>query len=209
MSGRAIAIVRSTVILLGAAVILGAWAIPTFAGRSFVEVTVRIVPIAGAPPAGREIVLPDGSTAPSGRLRVDIEITNRYPLPVTVDFRGSAFGASLVDRTAAGGEPAWRASSEDPLLEQGDESPDGGMGGDSARVIRLAPGTTLVTTDGLTLDLATSAGVASGIYSLEVTAYGIAGSPQPISIVDAAAFGGAAGHEGRGASGIKPSDYGV
>jgi hypothetical protein len=207
MSSRAIAIVRSSVIVLGAAVILGAWAIPTFAGRSFVEVTGRMVPIAGAPPAGREIVLPDGSMAPSGRLRLDIEITNRYPLPVTVDFRGSAFGARLVDRSAAGGEPAWQASAEDPLLEQADESPDGG---DSARVIRLAPGTTLLTTDGLTLDLAASAGVASGIYSLEVTAYGIAGSPQPISIVDVAAFDGdGTGHWGREPPGNRPSDYGV
>jgi hypothetical protein len=206
MNSRAIAIVRSTVILLGAAVILGAWAIPTFAGRSFVEVTGRIVPIAGAA-AGQEIVLPDGSMAPSARVRLDIEITNRYPLPVTVDFRGSAFGARLVDRTATGGEPAWQASAEDPLLEQADESPDGG---DSARVIRLAPGTTLLTTDGLMLDLAASAGVAPGIYSLEVTAYGIAGSPQPISIVDAAAFvGDGAGHRGREAPGIWRSDYGV
>jgi hypothetical protein len=77
-------------------------------------------------------------------------------------------------------------------------------------VIRLAPGTTLVTTEGLTLDLAASAGVASGIYALEVTAYGIAGPPQPISIVDAAAIlGDGTGHWSRPASDTRPSGYGV
>jgi hypothetical protein len=179
-------IVRSTIVVIATAVIVGGWAIPTFAGRSFVEVTGRIVPVAGVPVVGREIVLPDGSAAVSGQVRLDIEITNRYPLPVMVDFRGSAFRARLIDRGATGVEPVWQASAEDPLLEQADESPDGS---DSARVIRLPPGTTRLTTDGLALDLAATGAIAAGIYSLEISAYGVAGSPQSISIVDAALVG--------------------
>jgi hypothetical protein len=183
---RAGIVVRSTVVAIGAAVILGAWAIPTFAGRSFVEVRGRIVAIGDQPAVGREVVLADGSVAGSGQMRVDIEITNHYPLPVTIDFQGSAFQAGLVDRNATGSEAVWQASAEDPVLEQADESPDAGAG---PRVIRLAPGTTVLTADGLALDLAATSEVGPGIYSLRISAYGIAGSPQLLSIVDRAARG--------------------
>jgi hypothetical protein len=186
MSGRAIAIVRSTVILLGAAVILGAWAIPTFAGRSFVEVTSRIAAVPGESVASRGIVLPDGSVAASGIVHVDIEITNRYPLPVTIDFQGPAFRAALLARGSTGAEPVWQASAGDRLLEQTDESPDGGA---SPRVIRLLPGTTLVTPEDLTLDLGAEDAVPPGIYSMQISAYGVAGSPQLLSIVDSAPGG--------------------
>jgi hypothetical protein len=186
MRTRTGAISRSAVVALGVAVILGAWAIPTFAGRSLVEVTSRIAVLGDQPVPGRTIVLPDGSAAPSGRLRVEILITNHYPLPVMVDFGGSAFWAGLVDRSGGPGAPAWQASAEDSLLEQADESPDGTG---SSRVIRLDPGTTIVSAAELTLDVAATPAVALGIYALQISAYGIAGTPQLLSIVDQSASG--------------------
>jgi hypothetical protein len=180
------AVVRSTIVVVGAAIILGAWAIPTFAGRQFVDVTGRIVAVAGESVASRVIVLPDGSVAASGIVRVDIEITNHYPLPVTLDFQGPAFRAALLARGSTGGEAVWQASAGDRLLEQADDSPDGAA---SPRVIRLLPGPTVLTPEDLTLDLGAEDAVPAGIYSMQVSAYGVAGSPQLLSIVDGAAGG--------------------
>lgn len=170
------------------AVVIAGWAIPTFAGRAFVEVTARIVPVATNSVGGPSIVLPDGSSVDSGRLQIDIEITNRYPLPVLIDFHGSAFRATLTNPDTRGAAPIWHVSVEDPTLEQADESPSG----DLTRVVLISPGTSTLSTgaSGMTLDLAAIAPAAPGRYSLRVTAYGIAGSPQPLAIVAAGAGAG-------------------
>lgn len=179
---------RAAVALLGIALAVAvvAWAVPTFGGRAFVEVRVRVVPIVGEPATGRSIVLPDGSNADSARLRVVIEIQNHYPLPVLIDFRGPAFRATVIDRDSSGGPPVWQASADDAAIEQGDESPDGG---DSPRVTLVAPGTTLlpISDPGMTVDVAAGTVFEPGIYSLQVSAYGIAASPQLLSIVATAA----------------------
>jgi len=179
-------VVRAAIVGAAIAIVLGAWAIPTFAGRVFIDVNARIVPIGSGPVQGRSVVLPDGSTTDGAYLRVDIEVTNHYPLPVLIDFHGSAFRAGLIDRAAPGGRPVWQVSADDPLLEQVDESPDGGT---SARVIRLAPGTTAVTQDGIALDLSRTTSIGPGIYALQVSAYGIVGAPQLLSILDAVGAG--------------------
>ncbi len=169
------------------ALVVVVWAVPTFGGRAFVEVRARVVPIAAEPVNGREIVLPDGSIAPTGRLRIEVEIVNRYALPVLIDFRGRAVRAALVDRDATGGNPVWQGFEDDPALEQVDESPDGSG---AARVILLAPGTTPlpVADPGLTLDLGATT-IDPGIYSLRVSAYGIDASPQLLSITATAGRG--------------------
>jgi hypothetical protein len=186
MNPRAARILRRLVVVIAAVVVLGGWAIPTFAGRYFVNVTGRIVAVPDALASGRAIVLPDGSLASSGRARVEIEITNHYPLPVLLDFQGSAFRAGLVGRDETGGQPVWQTSADDPLLEQADDSPDGIA---SPRVIRIQPGATIVTADGLALDLAEGSAAAPGIYSLQISAYGIAGAPLHVSIIDGTAYG--------------------
>ena len=181
------AIVRWMIVGASAAVILGAWALPTFAGRAFIEVNGRIVSLGGGSVPGRSVTLPDGSVADGAHLRAVIEVTNHYPIPVTIDFRGSAFRASLIDRATADGRPVWQASADDVLLEQADESPDGGA---SPRVIRLPPGSTVVTQDRMALDLSATSAVRPGIYALEVSAYGIGGAPQLVSIVNDVGSGG-------------------
>jgi hypothetical protein len=171
------------ILIVALAIVIAGWAIPTFAGRAFVEVTARIVPVATNSINGPSIVLPDGSSVDSGRLQIDIEITNRYPLPVLIDFHGSAFRATLTNPDTRGAAPIWHASAEDPTIEQTDESPSG----DLTRVVLISPGTSRLSTgtEGMTIDLAAIAPVAPGRYSLRVTAYGIAGSPQPLAIVAA------------------------
>ena len=169
------------ILIVALAIVIAGWAIPTFAGRAFIEVTARIVPVATNSVNGPSIVLPDGSSVDSGRLQIDIEITNRYPLPVLIDFHGSAFRATLTNPDNRGASPIWHVSVEDPTLEQADESPSG----DLSRVVLISPGTSQVSmgTSGMTFDLAAIAPVAPGRYSLRVTAYGIAGAPQPLAIV--------------------------
>lgn len=169
------------ILIVALAVVIAVWAIPTFAGRAFVEVTARIVPVATNSVGGPSIVLPDGSSVDSGRLQIDIEITNRYPLPVLIDFHGSAFRAMLTNPDTRGAAPIWHVSVEDPTLEQADESPSG----DLTRVALISPGTSNLSTgaSGMTLDLAAIPAIAPGRYSLRVTAYGIAGAPQPLAIV--------------------------
>lgn len=161
------------------------WVIPTFAGRAFVEVTAHVAPIAGGPAGGRDVVLPDGAISDAARFRIQITITNRYPLPVLLDFRGPALRASLIGRETPPGQPAWTAQAEDPLLEQADESPDDGG---SARVIVIPTGTTSVpaTDDGASLTFAPTAEIAPGIYTLHVSAHGVAARPLLLSIVDVA-----------------------
>ena len=173
------------ILIVALAIVIAGWALPTFAGRAFVEVTARIVPVATNSVNGPSIVLPDGSSVDSWRLQIDIEITNRYPLPVLIEFHGSAFRATLTNPDTRGAAPIWRVSVEDPTLEQADESPSG----DLSRVVLISPGTSQVSTgtSGMTLDLAAIAPIAPGRYSLRVTAYGIAGAPQPLAIVAAGA----------------------
>jgi hypothetical protein len=175
--------VIGAILIVALAVVIAGWAIPTFAGRAFVEVRARIVPVATNSVSGLSIVLPDGSSVDSGRLQIDIEITNRYPLPVLIEFHGSAFRGTLTNSDSVGAAPIWKVSVADPTLEQADESPSG----DLSRVVLISPGTSVLSTgtSGMALDLTTLAAVAPGRYSLRITAYGIAGAPQPLAIVAA------------------------
>ncbi len=169
--------------------VVALWGLPTFAGPAFVTVEPTIVAVPGPSRSSRAVILPDGTEIHAGRLEIALEITNRYPLPVLIQFHGPAFRARLVDRAMIDGVPVWKATAEDPELERGDDSPDGGSG--SARVIRIAPGITrLAAADvGMGLDLTPTLGAHSGIFTVQVVAYGIAGAPLLVSIGDATAAG--------------------
>lgn len=175
--------------LLIAGVMTFGWATPNIAGGAFVSVRSVVVPLAeaSAAAAGRSgLGLADGAAAPSGRVRIDIEITNRYPLPVVVTFQGPAFDARLTAPSSAGPASgpsiAWHASADDPELEQDVDSP---AGGDASRVVRVQPGTRVVSmTSTATMDLSElPAGATPGTYSLAVTAYGIAAPEQAVTLV--------------------------
>lgn len=175
--------------LLVAGVVIVGWATPNIAGDAFVSVRAVVVPLPGASAAaagGSGLGLADGAAAPSDRVRIDIEITNRYPLPVVVTFQGPAFDARLWPPSSTGlasaPSVAWHASADDPELEQDVDSP---AGGDANRVVRVQPGTRVVSmTSAATVDLSDlPAGATPGTYSLAVSAYGIAAPEQAVTVV--------------------------
>ena len=170
-----------------AVVATGVWAIPSFAGRLFVDVSARVGPTSAGAASARSVVLPDGSVSPSPQLRIEVVIRNHYPLPVVLGFDGSAIHARLVARDRPGDAPVWVTAGDDPSLESGDDSPDTG----SARVVVIQPGTTTLPTSAAEIALDVSAGatgpIPAGIYALQVSAFGLSAAPALISIVDAAA----------------------
>ena len=174
--------------LLIAGVVTFGWATPNIAGGTFVSVRSVVVPLpdASAAAAGRSgLGLADGAAAPSGRVRIDIEITNRYPLPVVVTFQGPAFDARLRAPSSTGlasaPSVAWHASADDPELEQDVDSP---AGGDANRVVLVQPGTRVVSmTSAVTVDLSDLPAATPGTYSLAVSAYGIAAPDQAVTLI--------------------------
>jgi hypothetical protein len=180
---------RRAIIALGIGgllVVALAWAIPSLGGRLLVDVAVRVSPIArDVATGGRSIVLPDGSPSAATRLRIQVALTNRYPLPVVVEFHGSAIHANLRSRDRPAEPPAWRDAADDPSLESGDDSPDAG----TSRVTVVQPGTTILPAApaaDLILDAGVGTNIAPGIYVLRVSAFGIEATPVLLSIVDAA-----------------------
>jgi hypothetical protein len=179
---RAIALLA---VAAAAVVLLVVWAVPTFVGGAFVSVRAILVPVSGTG-SGSGIKLVDGSTVTSGRVRIDLQITNLYPLPVLVSFQGPAFEAQLRpagQAAAATAAAAWRATAEDQQLEQDQDSPDGVA---SARVALVEPGTRTMsmTSPEATLDLSLAPGVVTPqSYWLATSAYGIAAPAEPLVTV--------------------------
>ena len=171
--------------LVGAVVVSLAWAVPNIAGAAFVSVRAVVVPIDGAAASspGPRIRLADGSVR-AGGVRIDLELTNRYPMPVVVAFRGPAFDAWLqAPGGGAAGAAAWQSAVDDPRLEQDVDSPGGSS---STRVVVIQPGSHVVsmTPDGATLDPSASPALtAPATYRLGVSAYGIAAPEQAITIL--------------------------
>ncbi len=181
MTRRRRATLALIALVIGVVVVVG-WAVPNTVGRAFVHVTTRIE-VVGGTEGEKELVLPDGTKAPPGELRIVAVITNSYPLPVVVEFRGSAIEASLVDRDVTNGTPLWRGSASDPAIESGDDSPDPGPG----HVVVLQPGTTLFPVGpqvSLVVPVGTVAELEPGIYGLRVSAYGVSAGSAPISVIE-------------------------
>ena len=176
---------RGTLIALAvgiAAIAVASWAIPSFGGRVFVSVVAHVEPTSAGATSARSVVLPDGSVSPSTQLRIRVAVTNRYPLPVVLGFRGSAIRATLAARDRPGEAPLWRGSTDDPSLESGDDSPDAG----TDRVVVLQPGTTLLPAAAAELILdASRSDIPAGIYAVRVSAFGLDTAPALVSIVDA------------------------
>ncbi len=166
-------------------IVIAGWAVPTFAGRMFVEVAARVVPLGGGAASNKAVVLADGTNAAVSRLGIGLDVTNHYPMPVLIEFYGASYGASLRARGGGASGPVWQATGDDPVLEQSDESPDGGT---SARVVRIPPGTTsfLSAEEGMILDPGSIVAVEPGFFILRVVAFGIQGPQQMLSIVDEA-----------------------
>jgi hypothetical protein len=178
--GQAVA-VAGMAILVAAFVLV--WALPNVAGPEFVEVRALVAPRASD--TGPTIVI--GGLAPSraAALDVGVEVVNHYPLQVVVGTDGAAFQAVVYRRDGAGKlVRVWQTSTDDPVLEEGSDSPVGG--GTSAGAAQVPTGTSrhdlTGSTAGFSLIDATGNPLAAGVYYLRVWAYGIASPLVPMAL---------------------------
>jgi hypothetical protein len=167
------------------AAFVAVWAIPNVMGAAFVD--VRAVAVAHASAGGPMTAISGSPAVAADRVEVSVEVVNNYPLSVVVGARGTGndFQATVYRRDSGGHLTAiWRASESDPALEEGSDSPSGGISLDLAAVV--APGTArhLIAGGSSAFTLVGAAGalVAPGIYYLRVRAYGIGSPMVPISI---------------------------
>jgi len=164
------------------AVLAVTWFVPTFAGPVFVTVRAVLVPLDDGG-AVASVRLPDGSVANASGVRVDLVVTNRYPLPVIASFQGPAFVAVATPTDADTRGLPWTVTADDPTLEQTDDSPDLGAGD---RVALVDPGehATEMTPGAPTFDLAASGGrLLPGTYSVDVSAYGVTAAPVQLVVL--------------------------
>lgn len=161
--------------------------LPNVAGSAFVEVRAVARPAETSSSRAATVVVGDGPATRAGRLELEAQVSNRYPLPVVVGFRGPAFRAVIYSRPPDGVlERVWEASLDDAVLEEGSESPAGDSG---SRAAAIDPGSTTrpVATGQTAFRWRTHSGaaLAPGFYFLRVWAYGIPSGLTPIALTDA------------------------
>jgi hypothetical protein len=157
------------------------WLVPMFGGPLMVSVRTQLVPVDDGGP-GASVRLPDGSVANASGVRVDVVVTNRYPLPVVLWFEGPAFEATATPVDVFGGR-SWVVTADDPMLEQTDDSPDLGSATRVAtidsgeQVIEITPGVA-------TFDLNASGGrLLAGTYSVSARAFGVTAPPVDLVVL--------------------------
>jgi hypothetical protein len=178
---------RRNVLIAAGAVLVAAfvavWALPNMAGPAFVSVSALVATRDSA--TGPTITIGGLPPARASALDVGVEVVNAYPLDVVVGVDGAAFQAVIYRREADGRlTRVWQASLDDPVLEEGSDSP---VGGGSASAAAVVPsGSTRHDLSGHTtsFSLLDSAGrpLASGVYYLRVWGYGIASSLVPMAL---------------------------
>jgi hypothetical protein len=162
---------------------VGVWALPNMAGSAFVS--VRALVATQSSTTGPTVTIAGLAPAQASAIDVGVEVVNHYPLDVVVGTDGSAFQAAVYRRDAGGKlTRVWQVSLDDPVLEEGSDSPVGGGSASGAAVI--ATGATRHDISGSTssFSLVDSTGtpLAAGVYYLRVWAYGIASSLVPIAL---------------------------
>ncbi|MDQ3871420.1 MAG: hypothetical protein M3301_07390 [Chloroflexota bacterium] len=161
--------------------------LPNVAGSAFVQVRAVARPEGSSSARAATVIVGDGPATRAARLELDAHVTNRYPLPVVVGFRGPALRATIYLRKEDGSlEGVWQTTLEEAALEEGSDSPaDGG----ASRAAPLDPGsTTKAVATGDTAfrwESRTGARLGTGLYFLRVWAYGIPSALTPLSITDA------------------------
>ncbi len=179
----ALPIAAAVVVAIVVAVLL-----PNVAGSSFVEVRVVARPAETSATGAATVVVVDGGPATrAGRLELEAHVSNRYPLPVVLGFRGPAFRAAVYARRQDGTlERVWEASTDDPVVEEGSDSPAGDTG---SRAATIDPGSTsrAVATGATAFKWQSRNGamLPPGYYFLRVWAYGIASGLTPIALTEA------------------------
>jgi hypothetical protein len=178
--------VRLSVVLLGGMAIAAfvvVWALPNVAGPYFVDVSALVAPrtAANAP----TVIVADRAPIQATALDVGVEVVNHYPLSVVLGTGRTAFQAAVYRRNATGRlVRVWQATVDDPLLEEGSDSPVGGGSAGGAAVVPAGTSSHDLTssTAGFSLVAASGAPLETGVYYLRVWAYGIASQLVPLSL---------------------------
>jgi hypothetical protein len=178
--------VRLSIAFVGAltiAAFVGAWALPNMAGPFFVQVSALVAPRTAA--SGPTVTVADRSPTQASALDVGVEVVNHYPLSVVLGTGRTAFQAAVYRRDATGHlVRVWQANADDPVLEEGSDSPVGGGSAGGAAVI---PSGTLRhdltgSTTGFSLVDSTGTPLSAGVYYLRVWAYGIGSQLVPLAL---------------------------
>jgi len=177
---------RFSVTLVGAVAIaafVAVWALPNMAGPMFVEVSALVAPRTAA--SGPTVIVADRAATQATALDVGVEVVNHYPLSVMLGTGRTAFQAAVYRRDAAGQlVRVWQASVDDPVLEEGSDSPAGGGAAGGAAVVPSGTSRHDLTgsTAGFSLVGSSGTPLVAGVYYLRVWAYGIASQLVPIAL---------------------------
>ena len=183
--GRRRAVRLSVAIVAALAIVafVATWALPNMAGPLFVQVSALVAPRPSV--SGPTVMIADRAPVQATALDVGVEVVNHYPLSVVLGTGRTAFQAAVYRRDTTGHlVRVWQANLNDPLLEEGSDSPVGGGSAGGAAVI--ASGTTRhdLTSPTTWLNLVGGPGAAlpAGVYYLRVWAYGIGSQLVPIAL---------------------------
>lgn len=159
------------------------WALPNIGGPFFVRVSALVAPRAAA--NGPTLIVADSAPTRASALDIGVEVTNDYPLSVVLGTGRVAFQAAVY-RRGAGGQlvRVWETNVDDPILEEGSDSPVGGGSAGGAAVVPTGTSRHDLTgaTAGFSLVDSSGAPLAAGVYYLRVWAYGIASKLVPLSL---------------------------
>ena len=162
---------------------IAVWALPNMAGPAFVQ--VRAVVAARSAPVGPTVAIGGLSAVQASAIDLSVEIDNRYPLSVVVGSGRTAYQAAAYRRESNGHlTRVWQAGVNDPALEEGSDSPMGGLSNNTAAVVPTGVSRHVITAGAASFLLtdATGTALAPGVYYLRVWAYGIGSPLVPVSL---------------------------
>ena len=175
-------------VLVGLAVLLGfgflgGWVLPNVAGPAFLQVRALVAPRLS--PTGPTVVIGGRAPVQASAIDIGLEVSNRYPLAVTVGTGPSSYQAAVYGRDPDGRlTMVWQLGANDPTLEEGSDSPAGAGPGNGAAVVPSGTSRHDLTGSSTPFSLSDSTGqpLASGVYYMRVWAYGIGSGLVPISV---------------------------
>jgi len=180
---RGLRLVVAIVVALAIAAFVATWALPNMAGPLFVQVSVLVAPRPGV--TGPTVIIADRAPVQATALDIGVEVVNHYPLGVVLGTGRTAFQAAIYRRDATGQlVRVWQTSANDPLLEEGSDSPVGGGSSGGAAVVPSGTTRHDLTSSTAWFNLVGGPGapLEAGVYYLRVWAYGIGSQLVPISL---------------------------
>jgi hypothetical protein len=162
---------------------LGGWVLPNVAGPAFLQVRALAEPRLSA--TGPTVVIGGRAPVQASAIDIGLEVVNQYPLAVVVGTSRNSYQAAVYERDPNGHLiRVWQLGVNDPILEEGSDSPAGGGPDGGAAVVPSGTSRHDITGSSSPFSLTDSAGrpLASGVYYMRVWAYGIGSGLVPLSI---------------------------